>query len=51
MQIETKGILINIKPFSERDAIAHIFTRDNGVMVGLLRARIMLPMNLAKRTG
>lgn len=37
MQIETEGILINIQPFSERDAIAHIFTRDNGVLVGMLR--------------
>ena len=37
MQIETNGILINIKPFSERDVIAYIFTCDNGVLVGLLR--------------
>ena len=37
MQIETEGILINIKPFSERDAVAYIFTRDNGVLVGMLR--------------
>ena len=37
MQIETSGILINIKPFSERDGIARVFTRDNGVLVGLLR--------------
>lgn len=37
MQIETNGILINIKPFSERDVIAHVFTRDNGVLVGLIR--------------
>ena len=37
MQIETTGILINIKPFNERDALAHIFTCDNGVLVGMLR--------------
>ncbi len=37
MQIETTGILISIQPFSERDAIARIFTRDNGVLVGLMR--------------
>ena len=41
MQIETSGILINIKPFSERDSIAHIFTRDNGVLVGLLRGAVV----------
>ena len=37
MQIETTGILISLRPFSERDVIAHIFTRDNGVLVGMLR--------------
>ena len=37
MQIETSGILISLRPFSERDAVAHIFTRDNGVLVGMLR--------------
>ena len=37
MQIETSGILINLRPFSERDVVAHIFTRDNGVLVGMLR--------------
>jgi len=40
MQIETSGILINIRPFSERDAVAHIFTQDNGVLVGMLRGAI-----------
>jgi DNA repair protein RecO (recombination protein O) len=45
MQIETTGILINIKPFSERDAIAHIFTCDNGVMIGLLRGAITAKKN------
>ena len=37
MQIETDGILINMRPFNERDCIAHVFTRDNGVLVGMLR--------------
>lgn len=41
MQIETQGILINIKPFSERDAIAHIFTKDNGLLVGLMRGAMV----------
>ncbi|MBQ3784781.1 MAG: DNA repair protein RecO [Alphaproteobacteria bacterium] len=45
MQIETSGILINIKPFSERDSIAHIFTRDNGVLVGLLRGAVVAKKN------
>lgn len=45
MQIETQGILINIKPFSERDAIAHIFTKDNGVLVGMLRGAVAAKKN------
>ena len=44
MQIETTGILINMRPFSERDSVAHIFTIDNGVLVGMLRGA-----NVAKK--
>lgn len=40
MQIETEGFLINMRPFSERDAVAHIFTKDNGVLVGMLRGAV-----------
>jgi DNA repair protein RecO (recombination protein O) len=45
MQIETSGILINMRPFSERDALAHIFTRDNGVLVGMLRGAVSAKKN------
>lgn len=45
MKIETYGILINIKPFSERDAIAHIFTKDSGVLVGMLRGAVSAKKN------
>lgn len=45
MQIETSGILINLRPFSERDIIAHIFTRDNGVLVGMLRGGAVAKKN------
>lgn len=37
MRLESEGILINMRPFSERDAVAHIFTKDFGVMVGVIR--------------
>ncbi len=47
MQIETSGILINMRPFSERDMIAHIFTRDNGVLVGMLRGAASAKKNKA----
>jgi DNA repair protein RecO (recombination protein O) len=39
------GILISIKPFNERDAVAHIFTRDNGVLVGMLRGGVVAKKN------
>ena len=45
MQIETTGILINIKPFNERDAVAHIFTCDNGILVGMLRGAVVAKKN------
>lgn len=44
MQIESDGILINMRPFNERDCVAHIFTRDNGVLVGMIRGA-----NVAKK--
>ena len=45
MQIESDGILINMRPFNERDCIAHIFTRDNGVLVGMLRGAVVAKKN------
>lgn len=45
MQIETNGILINMRAFSERDCVAHIFTRDNGVLVGMLRGAVVAKKN------
>lgn len=45
MQIETNGILINMRAFSERDCIAHIFTHDNGVLVGMLRGAVVVKKN------
>lgn len=37
MKLESVGILISLRPFGERDAVARIFTRDYGLMVGMLR--------------
>jgi DNA repair protein RecO (recombination protein O) len=45
MQIETNGILINMRPFSERDVVAHIFTKDNGVLVGMFRGGAVAKKN------
>lgn len=45
MQLESNGILIGLRPFGERDFIAHIFTRDFGVMVGMLRGAAVAKKN------
>ena len=37
MRLESNGILIGLRPFNERDAIARVFTRDFGVLVGMMR--------------
>ena len=47
MQIESDGILINMYPFSERDMIARVFTKDNGVLVGMLRGAGVAKKNKA----
>ncbi len=38
MRLDSYGILIDLRPFGERDAVAHIFTYDYGVMVGVIKA-------------
>jgi len=38
MKLESVGIIIGIKPFEERNAIARIFTREHGVLAGMLKA-------------
>ena len=45
MQIESNGILINLRPFNERDTVARIFTHDNGVLVGMLRGAMIAKKN------
>lgn len=46
MKLESDGILIALKPFNERDAIARIFTRDNGILVGMLRGANVAKKNI-----
>ena len=45
MKFESVGILISLRPFNERDAIARIFSRDFGIMVGMLRGAIVAKKN------
>ena len=45
MQLESAGLLISLRPFNERDAVAHIFTREHGVVAGMLRGAITAKTN------
>lgn len=45
MKIETTGILIDLRPLNERDSLAHVFTRDNGVLVGMMRGAVVARKN------
>lgn len=42
MKLESVGILISLRPMNERDSIARIFTRDFGVMCGVMRAAAIM---------
>ena len=44
MKLESNAILIGLRAFNERDAIARVFTRDFGVLVGMMRGA-----NVAKK--
>jgi DNA repair protein RecO (recombination protein O) len=37
MKLETDGLIVAMRPFGERDAVAHIFTESFGVLSGMLR--------------
>ena len=41
MKLESDGIIISIRPFNERDAVAHIFTENYGVLSGMLRGAVV----------
>jgi len=45
MKLESVGVLISMHPFNERDAVARIFSRDFGIMVGMLRGAIVAKKN------
>ncbi len=45
MKLESVGILIGLRPMNERDSIARVFTRDFGVLVGVMRGAIVTKKN------
>lgn len=47
MKLESKGILIGLKPYGERDLIASIFSKDYGVVCGMLKGALIARKNKA----
>lgn len=45
MKLESTGLLIDMRPLNERDAIARIFTADYGVLCGVMRAALVMKKN------
>jgi len=45
MKLESVGILISLRPFDEKNAIAQIFSRDHGVMSGMMRGAVVARTN------
>ena len=47
MKLESDGILIGLRPLNERDSVAHIFTREYGMLSGVLRGAVVAKKNRA----
>lgn len=47
MKLESDGILICLQPIGERDSVAHIFTRDFGMLHGVMRGAQVARKNRA----
>ena len=47
MKLESDGILIGLRPINERDSVASIFTREHGMLHGVIRAAQIAKKNRA----
>lgn len=47
MKLESNGILISMRPINERDSLARIFTREYGMLNGVLRGAVVAKKNRA----
>ena len=45
MKLESTGILIGLQPINERDSVGHIFTRDYGMLHGVMRGAVVARKN------
>ena len=47
MKLESDGILIGLRPLNERDSVARIFTREYGILCGVMRGAVVAKKNRA----
>ena len=47
MKLESDGILISLRPINERDSVASVFTREYGMLSGLMRGAVVAKKNRA----
>lgn len=45
MKLESYGVLISLRPINERDVVAHVFSRDCGVVAGVMRGALVAKKN------
>ena len=45
MKLETSGLILSMRAFGDRDAVAHIFTENFGVLSGMMRGAIVAKKN------
>ncbi len=45
MKLESDGILVGLRPIGERDSVARIFTREYGVVCGVMRGAVVARKN------
>ena len=45
MKLESDGILVGLRPLNERDSLAHIFTREYGMLSGVVRGAVVAKKN------
>ena len=46
MKLESEGLLISLRPFDEHNAIGHVFSRDYGIISGMMRGALVGKKNV-----
>ncbi len=45
MKLESNGVLIGLRPLNERDALGRVFSRDYGIIAGVMRGAVVAKKN------